>query len=324
MNFKRIVLVLRFVFIFSLVVHSNVKAEICNRVVAIVNKEVISLYELDLKIREFTGHSYSEMHRQDNQKAIDARRKILEHLIDEKLSRNKITELAIDVTQERVDKAIEGIKQDNSITHEDLISNLKKQGITYEVYRQQIKNDLERQQLINYEVKSKIIIRDEIIKDYYNDHKDQFMIEGGLRIAAIFLQKDDSDPLKGSASLLKKAEEIIMMLKNGHDFAALAKQYSQGPGAKEGGDLGSFKVTQLDPKLAEIIKDMTPGDISDPIISSSSIKIIKLIKRQSTKAKSLEEVRNIIYGILFREKVNQMYASWLKDLREQAYTKLIF
>ena len=324
MNFKKIVLVLQFIFIFSLVVHSNIKAEICNRVVAIVNKEVISLYELDLKIRELTGYSYSEMHRQNNQKAVGTRRKILEHLIDEKLTRNKIIELAIGVTQEEVDKAIEGIKQDNSITHEELISNLKKQGMTYEVYRQKIKGDLERQQLINYEVKSKIIIRGEIIENYYNDHKDQFMIEGGLRISAIFLQKDDSNSLKGSAILLKKAEEILMMLKNGQDFATLAKQYSQGPGAKEGGDLGSFKVNQLDPKLAEIIKNMTPGDISDPIISSSSIKIIKLMERKSRKVKSLEEVRSIIYGVLFREKINQMYASWLKDLREQAYTKLIF
>jgi peptidyl-prolyl cis-trans isomerase SurA len=310
--------------IVTLVYHQLVSAEIRNRVVAIVNNEVITLYELNTKTRELTGSDPADLELKDKKKYLETRRKILDLLIEEKIANEKTQELGIKLTPKEVDVAIEKIKKDNHLTHEDLIANLKKQGMSYESYREIIKNDLERMQLINLEVKSKIIIREEKIREFYDEHKDQFSSQEKVHLAGIFLGQKDPSNQRETRSLHEKAQTIFNRLKTGEDFGELAKEMSQGPGAKEGGDLGFFKTTELDPRLQEAIKELPEDSISEPIITPSGIQIIKLLERQKGRTKPLEEVKNAIYGILYQEEVNKRYSSWIKKLREKAYTKIIF
>jgi peptidyl-prolyl cis-trans isomerase SurA len=97
-----------------------------------------------------------------------------------------------------------------------------------------------------------------------------------------------------------------------------------GPAADEGGDLGLFKMSQLDPDLRKIIEDMSPGDVSEPIIRPSSVQVIKLVEKQEATLKPIDEVRDAIYWILYREEIDKRYVSWIKELRENAYIKIIF
>jgi len=310
--------------IVTLVYHQLVSAEIRNRVVAIVNNEVITLYELNTKTRELTGLDPAELELRDKKKYLETRRKILDLLIEEKIAKEKIQELGIKLTPKEVDSAIEKIKKDNQLTHEDLIANLKKQGMSYESYREIIKNDLERMHLINLEVKSKIIIREEKIREFYDKNKDQFSSQEKVRIAVIFLGEKDPSSQRQARSLHEKAQTIFNRLKTGGDFGELAREVSQGPGAKEGGDLGFFKTSELDPRLQEAIRELPEGSISEPITTPSGIQIIKLLERQKGRTKAFEEVKNAIYGKLYQEEVNKRYSSWIKKLREKAYTKIIF
>jgi peptidyl-prolyl cis-trans isomerase SurA len=179
-------------------------------------------------------------------------------------------------------------------------------------------------QLINLEVKSKIIIREEKIREFYDEHKDQFSSQEKVHLAGIFLGQKDPSNQRETRSLHEKAQTIFNRLKTGEDFGELAKEMSQGPGAKEGGDLGFFKTTELDPRLQEAIKELPEDSISEPIITPSGIQIIKLLERQKGRTKPLEEVKNAIYEILYQEEVNKRYSSWIKKLREKAYTKIIF
>jgi peptidyl-prolyl cis-trans isomerase SurA len=138
----------------------QVRAEICNRVVAVVNNEIITLYELNSRLKELTGLEPAVLRMKDEKGYLNARRRVLDLLIDERIATEKIQELGIKVTQKEVDSAIERIKQENSLTHEDLLHSLEAKGLTYETYQENIKKDLERMRLINFEVKSKIIIRE--------------------------------------------------------------------------------------------------------------------------------------------------------------------
>ena len=139
-------------------------AEICNRVVAIVNDDVITLYELNQKMKELTGAEPEDLRARDENKYLDARRKILEALIDDKIAREKIQELGIKVTPKEIDATLERIKKTNQWTQEDLLRKLKSEGITYEKYREKLKSEIERYQLLNYEIKSKIVIREEELR----------------------------------------------------------------------------------------------------------------------------------------------------------------
>lgn len=298
-------------------------AGVSNRIVAIVNDEMITLHELKKRIKEMTGFEPDELRLRDIGKYIETRRQILELMINDRITQGKIKELGINTTPEQVDAAIEKVRKDNQWTHEDLMAKLNSDGITYEKYREGLKRDIERISLINYEVKSKIIIRDEQISRYYNKHKGKFSGKEKVHIAAIFLRrKNNNDDEIHELSL--KGEEILERLKKGEDFSELTREYSEGPAADKGGDLGIFQTDQLDPELRKILQDMQEGGFSNLIILPKGIQIIRLIKREEARVKTLEEIRDAIYSTLFWEEVNRRYVSWIEELRKRSYTQIIY
>lgn len=312
-------------FVLSVMTTANyATAEICNRVVAVVNDDVITLHELNNKIKELTGQTPFDLKMKSEPQFMETRRRVLDLLIDTKISEEKIREMGIQVSEKQVDETIEKIKQDNHWTHEDLSYRLKSEGISYEQYREKIKKDLERIRLINFEVKSKIIIREEMIGQYYESHRDEFSSNRSVHLATIFLaRKDPRDP-KELRELTEKGERILAEIRAGKDFGELVRQYSDGPGADEGGDLGEFKTVQLEPELRKILEPIPEGGASDLIIRPQGVQIIKLLKKTKGEMKSLDQVRDAIYGRLYQEEVDKRYSAWIKELRERSYTKIVF
>ena len=307
-----------------LLFHSSVSGEICNRVVAIVNDEVVTLYELNTMMQMLTGIPSEQLKNKSEEMYFKTRQKVLDDLIDQKIVVEKIKELKIEVTAKEVDQAVERVKADNQFTQEDLLAKLKEQGGNYESYRESIKKELKRVQLINYEVKSKIILREEEIEEYYNTHRDEFTREGKVRLALIFLKQEDPADKNEARAVYQKAQDILSMIKDGKNFAVLAKKFSNGPGASEGGDLGVFKMSELNPEMAEIIKDLSAGEVSKPVIRPYGIRIIKVEEKDGGGEKSLDQVRNAIQTILYRKELNKKYSAWIKELRKKAYIKIIF
>ena len=289
-----------------------------------VNNEVVTLYELNTSIRELTGIPSTELKARSEKMYLETRRKVLDDLIDQKIALEKIKELEIKVTSKEVDQAIERVKEDNQFTQETLIAKLKEQGSSYESYRKALKKELERIRLINYEVKSKIMLREEEIRAYYDQHKNEFSSEGKVRLALIFLRQEDPGNKNEARALHQKAVDILSMIKGGKDFRNLARRFSSGPGARDGGDLGVFKLSELNPEMSELIKDLSTGDVSAPIIRPDGIRIIKVEEKDEGKVKSFEQVRNAIHAILYRKELDKKYSAWIKELRKKAYTKIIF
>ena len=299
-------------------------AEVCNRLVAVVNNDVITLYELNNRMKEMTGAMPEELKLKSEAMYLDARQKILELLIDEKIAQAKIKELRIQVPERQVDSYVEKLKKDNQLTQEDLVAGLEKEGLSYEKYRERIKRDIERAQLIEYEVRSKIIIREETIQKYYEEQKGTFGVAEKVQLAGIFLIRKNLKSEEEMRELYSKAQEIAAKLKAGADFSQMAGTYSEGPGAKEGGDLGQFTVDNLEPALKSVVEALPEGGISDPLVRPNGIQIIKVVKKQTGKIRSLEEMKEAIYGILYQEEVNRRYQNWIKELRESAYTRVVF
>jgi peptidyl-prolyl cis-trans isomerase SurA len=299
-------------------------AEVCNRVVAVVNNDVITLYELNNRIKEMTGATPEELMQKNEAMYRDAQRKILELLIDEKIAQAKIKELSIQVSDKQVDSYLEKLKRDNQLTQEDLVAGLEKEGLSYEKYRVRVRRDIERAQLIEYEVRSKIIIRDEAIQKYYEDHKGTFGVAEKVQLAGIFLMRKNLKSEEEMRELYKKAQDISAKLKAGADFGQMAGTYSEGPGANQGGDLGQFTVEHLEPGLKSVVEALPEGGISDPMVRPNGIQIIKVVIKQTGKIRSCEEMKEAIYGILYQEEVNSRYQNWIKELRERAYTRVIF
>ncbi|MBN1105041.1 MAG: SurA N-terminal domain-containing protein [Deltaproteobacteria bacterium] len=299
-------------------------AEPLNRVVAVVNNEVITLHELNKKIKEVTGRDTADLRGRNEELFLDTREKVLQLMIDERIAEEKIRELGIKVTEREVEATVERIKKENRWTQEDLLDMLKNEGMTYEKFLEKVRKDLQRMQLINAEVKSKIIITEDRVKRYYDQHKEDYTGETRVHLAGIFLVRKDPKQTDEIQELTRKGEEILTKLRGGDDFGTLAKKYSDGPGADEGGDLGTFKTTQLEPELRSVVQGLTVGGTSDLIMRPNGIQIIKLLSREGGEGRSFEEVRASIYSKLYAEEVNERYSSWIRQLREKSYTKITF
>ena len=299
-------------------------AETANRLVAVVNDDVITLHELHKKMKEMTGIDPGMLRERNQRQYDDARRMVLDRLIEDRIALEKIREIGIDVKDDEVDDAIERIKRDNHWSRTELESTLREKGLTWEEYRQNVREDLQRYKLVNFEVKSRIIIRDEQIEAYYEEHKDRFQRKPGVELATIFLLRENPGDGGEHAGLERKAAILTQQLREGSDFAELARKHSDGPGAEEGGYLGRFDPHQLEPEIRKVIEQTPEGAVSDPIIKPNGVQIIKVLDKGGTGVMPLEKVRDAIYRILLRKEIDRRYAEWIEELKEGTYTKVLY
>ncbi|MFO8163739.1 MAG: peptidylprolyl isomerase [Thermodesulfobacteriota bacterium] len=299
-------------------------AETTNRIVAKVNDDIITLHELNASIKSLTGLSCKDLKLKDKEKYHEIRRAILENLVNKKITEQQITKLGIKVTTKQVDEAIEKVKRENNITQEELVESLKSDGITLKEYREKIQKEIERFQVVNYEVKSKIVISEEDIKKYYQLHSKEYEEVSQVRLARIFLRVKSPGDKEEINHIKSSGLKILQNLEQGNDFSELARKYSQGPASQEGGHLGWIKTSQLEPVLRKTINKLSVGEHTDLLSAPSGFQIIKLIEKKEGGIKPFEEVRDTIHSKLFKERVEKRYAMWLNELRKESFIKLTF
>jgi peptidyl-prolyl cis-trans isomerase SurA len=302
----------------------RLRAEITNRIVAIVNTDIITLHELNTSIKRITGLNAEELRVEDEERFYEAGRAVLDSLINDKITKQQITTLGIEIAQRDIDEAIEKVKRENNLTQEELIYTLRQEGITLEEYRESLKREIERFKLVNYEVKSKIVVTEEEVRNYYQSHVMEHTELPQIRLARIFLKVRDPNDKEEIEQRKNLGADILKRLREGEDFCTLARIYSQGPAASEGGDLGWIRVSQLEPLLRKKIANLFPGEYTELEFAGSGFQIIRLVERQQGGEKPFERVRDAIHSKLFREKVEKRYASWLTRLRDESFIKIKF
>lgn len=299
-------------------------AEMTNRIVAKVNSDIITLHDLNTSIKKLTGSSAKDLQQKNEEKFYVIRRAILDNLVNEKITEQQITKLGIKVTAKDVEQAIEKVKKENNFTQEDLIYSLKQKGISLKQYRDELEKEIERFRLVNYEVKSKIVITEEEIKKYYQTHSKEYTVVSKVRLERIFLKVGNPSDKEEIARVKIVGAEILQKLRQGHDFSEMAKMYSQGPAGPEGGNLGWINVSQLEPVLREKITKLSVGEYTDLDPVQSGFQIIKVAEKKKGGLKPFEEIRDAIYSKLFKEKVEKRYAAWLNRLRKESFIKITF
>jgi len=299
-------------------------AGITNRIVATVNTDIITLHELNASIKRLIGLRPEDLKLRNEKKFYEIRRAVLDNLVNEKIAEQQIMKLGIKVTEKDVDEAIEKVKRENNFTQEELIYSLKREGITLKEYREKIKKEIERFRLVNYEVKSKIVITEEDIKKYYQIHSKEYAGVSKVRLARIFLKVRNPNDTEEVARVKSLGIEILQRLQQGHDFSEVAKTYSQGPARPEGGHLGWIKASQLEPTLRKKIAELSVGEHTDINPAPSGFQIIKLVEEKKGGLKPFEEIRDAIYSKLFTEKVEKRYTTWLNELRKESFIKVTF
>ncbi|HJV34823.1 peptidylprolyl isomerase [Geomonas sp.] len=290
-------------------------AQVIDGIAATVNDEVITTAEVDKE--------YSQLQREAEKLPASAkmglRNTALNRLIDKKLIDQKVKELDIKVSDEEIRGTIEDVKKQNNLTQEALLQALAGQGLSYEQYKAQLKEQLERMRLMGQEVRSKIQVGEREMREYYEANKAKYGFDQQFKARHIFFKLDKNAPPAEVAKAEAAANEVLKEARSGKDFAELAKKYSGDPTtAKEGGDLGSFKRSEMLPEIGDTVAAMKPGEISSVVRSPAGLHIIKLEEKTETVGKPYDEVKAEIEEALYKKKSDERFSQWVKDLHSSA------
>jgi parvulin-like peptidyl-prolyl isomerase len=206
-------------------------------------------------------------------------------------------------------------------THGDnveLTKELERQGITREQFKKQI-----REQFIVSAMREKFIsdpiISPKKVENYYIAHRNDFKLEDQVRMRMIVLGKNSADAPELTEKTRQRALELLLQLKGGASFADLARTYSEGSSAKEGGDTGWEDASVVNKLLAAELEKLKPGEYSTVIDAPDAYYLVMLQDRHPAHFKPLNEVRQQIERTLDSEERARREKEWIDRLREKTF-----
>lgn len=309
----RVVLIILFLgFLFN---SASYAAVLLDRVVAVVNKEVITWSELYKTMEYESAEQVKQMSDAERAKIFKANEaEFLDRLIDMRLQIQEANNLGITVSAEEVAEAVGNIKKKYSLTDKSFEESLRKEGMTFDEYKKKLSDQMLISHFVNKQIRQKVVVSGEEVNKYLEASGESAIAEESFRIKQIFMKipKDE----QGRPLVEEKAAMIMERLRAGEDFSSLAKEYSEDASAKLGGDLGSVKKNQMAKEFIEVLSSMKAGDVSRPFWTGTGLHIIKLEDKVS--ARTPDEMKETVRMRLMEEQFSEKYKSWLKALREKA------
>ena len=297
-------------------------AEVVDRIVAVVNDDIIILSELDQTLKPFASRLKELGHPPEKEREMlfKVRSDILNQLVDRKLADQEIKRFNITVSEKEIDNAVERIKETSSYTDEELREELTVQGLGMEEYRESIKEQILRAKLINWEIKSKIVITKEDVKSYYEKHRDEYCREKKFRLKNIIMNVSNlADEVK-KKTIYKKMNAVLVRLKAGEPFEMVARDCLA---SSKSGELGIFGINELSPQLQEAIKGLKAGECTSVLDTDYGYQIFYISEIVDAAEKSLEDVLPDIEEKLYNKIVDEKYRSWLDELYKRSHIKII-
>jgi peptidyl-prolyl cis-trans isomerase SurA len=314
--FKRFgILTIIYLLLFSASAQASV---LLDRIVAVVNQEIITWSELYKAMEADAGPELKQL-KDDERNRIYRENEglFLEKLIDAKLQLQEAANLGIGVSEQELREAVDNIKKKYSMTEYDFIESLKKEGFTFSEYRKRLREQIILSKIVNTQINNKIMITDQELNNFISENKQLLEDSETYRIRLILLRKSKETE---SSRIEEKAAELLRKLENGESFGEIAKQYSEGPSAEAGGDLGSLKKSHLNKQFTDVIAGLQPGETSKPFWAEGALHIIKLESR--TTAKNRDEMLGEARGLLQNKVFSDKYKAWIKSLREKAFIEV--
>lgn len=302
-------------------------AQLVDRVVAVVNGKLITLFDLDSRVAELVQRTQGISLPPGDPRTEELRRQVLETMVNDILIEQEAARLKITVSETELDADIGAIKKKNNLSQEAFLAELAKEGLTLKEFRKRLREDSMKKRLLGYMVHRKVLVTDDEIRDYYEKNK------GSLSTTRSLL----GPKVSGNISFImvpnkKQAEELREKISAGSlTFADAARKFSIGPGRDQGGDLGDVQAKDLAPPLRDALAAVPAGQVSRPVMLDG--KAVLLMHRTAapaaTPAKtaqpataatgpSFESARNQIQETLYKQKFDKLFQDYMDNLRSKA------
>lgn len=307
----------------AIFLYVSVQAAVADRIVAVVNDEVITLSELNNAFEPYQERFTATYQGPDREKALgESRMAFLNRMIDNLLMEQESRKTGVAVRDEEVTDAINDMLKQRKITQDQFLKALQQEGTALEAYRKDVRDQLVRLKLIRRDIKSKVAVTDEEIGAYYRKHREDYEGKEAVRIRQILLPLPRAESRDAKEKLRAEAEAIRKRLANGEPFEELAARFSQGPAAAEGGDIGYIEKGIIHSEVEDVAFSLPRNEISGVIESAVGFHIIQVMDRRGAGLKAIESVREEIREKIDREKMEKRFEEWLEELRKKSHIEM--
>ncbi|MBI5971217.1 MAG: SurA N-terminal domain-containing protein [Deltaproteobacteria bacterium] len=289
------------------------RAEVVDRIVAVVNDSIITLSELNAAASSALD-TIAGPEKKDAKKIIELKARILDGLIEQKLVKQAADKAGIEVSEREIDNAVEDVRRGNNMTQDRLLLALAQSGLTFRAYREQLKEQIRQVKFIGKEFRSKISVEDSEIEEYYRQNKDDFFSPASYRINLIFIPVGTK-----SADKVKAVEAGIA---GGADFKGLATAYSQGAAVASGGDMGWLKPGEISNIIETAALKLKPGGTSGAVSAAEGTYFVKLVDIKTKQARTYEEVKESIRERLYKKAMEGRFGFWLTEWKKSAHIEI--
>lgn len=299
-----------------------VQAELVEKIVAIVNSEIVldsDFKVLENKIKNSSMVDDSLIESGDVSTLSGNRKAKLDYLINEKILDSEVKRLNLNVTMERVQQEIKEMAKRNGISSEEVLSAVKAQGMPVADYQAFLKTRIERQSLLEAEIISKIRVTEEDAFSEFlkkNPHAKNSVAE--YKIAHILFNPKKN----GIQAAQERASEVVNKLKKGEKFEALAEQYSEDPDFTQGGLLGTFKAGDFSKEIEDAIKNIEVGEVTPVLKTKQGVHIFKVLEKKSTKDPKFEKEKGAITAALVERNFKRQLKIWLQSKRDESFIRI--
>lgn len=301
----------------------SAQAGVADRIVAVVNDEVITLSELNNAFEPYRERFTANYQGPDREKALgETKATLLNRMIDNLLMEQESRKTGITVRSEEVTDAIKDMQKQQKISPDEFRKTLQREGMTLDAYRKDIGDQLVRLKLIRRDIKSKVAVTDEEIGEYYRKHREDYDGKEAVRIRQILLLLPKEENPAAKEKLRADADAIHKRLLNGEPFELLSAKFSQGPAAAEGGDIGYIEKGMIHSEVEDAAFSLPLNQISGVIESPVGFHIIQVVDRRGAGLKAIENVREEIRDKIDREKMEKKFGEWLVELRKKSHIEI--
>jgi len=286
-------------------------AHLEDRIVAVVNSDLVMLSDVKREVEPHEERLKQHHHGHDlEQRLKTAEYMTLTKIIERKLQLQEAKAKNVEVSDQEIKQAAERMKQQGAPFDPSDPQSLRS-----------IRDQLLLVKVVDREVRSNVMVGESEMKRYYQGHRDRFAMPEEYTLSQILVKTRSSDEIDDARVKIHKA---MGDLKRGEKFEDVALQYSDGPNALQGGRLGLVHQGELLPAIERAITPLVPGGISEIIEQADGFHIMRLEDKKPKQYRSFEEVRNEIQGLVFEQKSEDVFQSWLATLRDKAYIEIKF
>ena len=298
---------------------------VVEEIIARVNNQIVTRAEY-LRSKDLLKQEAQQQDAGSADKIVSERDKdVLRDLIDQQLLLEKGKDLGITADTEVIKRLDEMRKEMKLESMEDLEKAAQGQGISFEDFKQNLKNQIITQQVISKEVGSRMSVTKEELQQFYDAHKSQMEQPEQIRLSELLISTEKKgkgaplDEAQQLAAAQAKADDLLAQIRKGAAFDETAKKNSDGPTAAQGGDLGYFKRSTLAKELEDKTFAMKPGEVSDVIRTKQGFVILKVAEHQQAGVPPLSQIEPRVQDAIYMQKLQPALRAYLQKLREEAY-----